>query len=199
MTGPASASQGAQIHNANIVGGLTNLTIWGYGATPSSGPSAFYCERAGSGSDILKLGADTTNKVLFTYRNDAGTLTQLLGASAFFDASGTPHQIAATKQGTALSVYLDGKLDGTATFGSGSDAFTNANVAHLGTDPSGESWTGGSLIACAVWNRALSAAELKWLRAEPYAFIAPPSPRGMRFAVPGTAAAVPTSYGELVW
>jgi len=162
-----------------LLGGQVNWSIVARIFFPTTGGSgrAIYCERAASGNDILKLDYQGLSGAALdlTYRNDAGTLIQLAGGNIH---DGAPHQVAGTKRGTDCRIYVDGVQVNQGTFGSGSDAFTNAGlVSQIGADAGDTNafWL-GSIAYVLVYARVLGLSELEWLRAEPTAVIAPPRP-----------------------
>lgn len=182
------------LRSTKLVGGEVNLTLMSFGVMTGTGPSggrASYSERGSSGNDILKLGFTSGGGTgcELTYRNDGGTLSQLRGNKAIND--GRMHQIVGRKVGTALTVWVDGILDNSATFGSASDAFTDATVEARALGDKGDntvSWNAGAVSAIYVWRRALTDNEIRWLAQEPYAFITAPAPYRQHFT---DAAAAP--------
>ncbi len=160
-----------------LLGGRPNWSIVARMYLPTIGGSgrAIYCERAASGNDILKLDYQGNNgdQLDLTYRNDSGTLIQLASANIH---DGRPHDVAGTKRGTDCRIYIDGFQVNQGTFGSSSDAFTDAGLAsRIGAD-AGDSnayWL-GSIYYVLVYNRTLSQVEIQEIGAEPYAIFAPP-------------------------
>lgn len=154
-----------------LLGPLQTSTVFAIASTTLAAKT-LYCER--SSTDIYKLMSGPTNGANFVYRNDAGTILQqqVTNAAAI---DGKPHSWACVKDGTTHSVYSD-DLTSSGTFGSGSSAFTEASIYRiLGMDPnSGEYWNGVQDLVVG-WGRALSAAELALLRANPYQIFAPQS------------------------
>lgn len=179
-----------------ILGGLTNLSLmaqWIEPTTTRGGGYAVYSERAASGNDILKLEVgDSFNpgSVGITYRNDGGTLLQFecdnQGLNSSIIQPGNTGQLATlcwVKVGTAWTTYfwyqtMGGGVTGTlvdtftstTTFGSSSDAFTNAGV---------ECWVGNdkadtasimpkSIFWVLGWNRGITMAEARSIYQNPW-------------------------------
>ncbi len=163
------------VSSGAILGGLVNLSVFGWINSVAAGVGSgrpVYCERASSGNDILKLEAFNTSvadhKILVTYRNDGGTLMQVAGATSVDD--GRWHLIGMTKErdNPGWNIYLDGLRDGGSTFGSSSDAFTNAGIeARIGADKGdGTALWSGLLGGVMLWNRLLLPSEVRSLYLE---------------------------------
>ncbi len=156
-----------------------------------SGGRAIYSERGTSGNDIFKfdsldIGLGGGNNIATTIRNDGGTLLQAHGAITVND--GTPHLVILTKNGSAITLVVDGVVDTSPTW-SGTDTFTDAVETRIGGDAadSGAKWK-GSIGLLSTWTRMLSRAEAKWFAAEPYAMLRPIVRR--RYFVPAGAVAL---------
>ncbi len=174
--GVSTGSNYGSVSTGPVVAGLVNWTIAlqiqvasGFNATDGA---AFYCERAASGNDILKMeglgGGAGANKAFFTLRNDAGTLLQGFGTVVIND--GLWHDLVLVKRGTSIIYYVDGKADINSTW-SGADTFTDANRSTLGVDlvASGTAFTTGNMRGLRLYSRALLPQEVQRLRADPWA------------------------------
>jgi len=150
-----------------------NWTIYGLaslGNTTSTAGAGLYCERAGSGNDIIKV--DWTSPVAqLTLRNDAGTIAQpSVGLSNNFGY----HSFVGTKFGNGgssnLILYLD-NVTGAANW-TGTDSYTDALVPTIGYDfaDSSGGWP-GPIVIVAVWNRVLSPVEVFQLSSDPFAML----------------------------
>lgn len=127
------------VKSGRILSGLTNwwidITFKRANTSINSSGEALYAERAGSGNDILKvdLFGDSGNigKVGLTYRDTAGTLTQIRTTTTYND--GVTHRMTISKIGTAIVITVDGvQTPGTLTAG---DTFTNSGVeSRIGSD-----------------------------------------------------------------
>jgi hypothetical protein len=124
--------------------------------TTSVSSYPFYCERAASGNDIVKLEMAGSNlgaaSVMGTLRNDGGTLLQWHGSVALND--GKPHVVAWTQNGTVSGgarLFSDGKFEASATW-STNFTMTNSIVARIGGD-AGDSGAHflGDIGFVAVW------------------------------------------------
>lgn len=171
----ANASNQYAVANAGpiLIAGTTWTIAAAINTTQSNvaGGRAVYAERGSSGNDILKLETTdntTPNGTILTYRNDGGTLLQVrLGGSTNNINDGAWHYLAATRLGTAVTLYRDGGIASTSGTWSGTDNFTNATIqAWIGADQGGTSTTAwnGQLDDIIILNRAWSAAEVwAWL------------------------------------
>jgi len=120
------------LKSGSIVSGLTNWYISARFMRPNTtinaSGEAIYAERASTGSDIVKVdlfgAAPNIGKVGLTYRDNAGTLTQLRTTSTYND--GVFHTISIKKVGTAITINVDGDIT-TGTV-AGTDNFTNAGL-----------------------------------------------------------------------
>lgn len=191
----AGGSQdGYKVQDGPIIGGRLNWTLAGW-CRIDTGPldaKTIYGERYSAGNAIAKLcvrGSFFTEGEL-TYRNDAGTLTQLRTVARHLDV---PRFFVGTKRGTALRIYIDGTLENSATFGSSSDAFSSSAVSVIGYDDNvaNTSWD-GHLGPIYVYDRALSPAEVLWLYHEPWAMLQPLAP-AQRYWLPPLQITTPAS------
>jgi hypothetical protein len=188
--GPALKFLTAEPRNAKvntsgpIIGGQRDWSVVGSLRTSTSSVSGgrmLYAERASSGNDIIQLkyydSGLSADRAVITYRNDGGTLIQLTTNTAV-PADNTLHHFAGVKRGTAFRIFFDGNLDNTGTFGSSSDAFTDAGLqSWIGCDPtSAASGAVGEIGYVYLYRRALSDAEVDWINSDPYAMVAPVSP-----------------------
>ncbi len=106
----------------------------------------------------------------------AGTLIEARSTTSNFIATSDPLTMyAGTRNGTDCRFYRDGILHSTATFSTNnSPAFINKRGITLCKDAdSGSNTQGIAGLAdfVAIWSRPLSATELQWLTAEPYAIL----------------------------
>lgn len=128
------------VNNGPIVAGLANWTVACWVRTSAAGNFAggksIYSERAASGDDILKVDsmdtAGTPNGVFITYRNDAGTLTQVRVANVINDD--VRHMIHAILTAGTFELYLDGAIIHSQSRG-GDDSLTDSGIeAWCGAD-----------------------------------------------------------------
>lgn len=114
-----------------VVAGTSAWTIsaWAFSNFPGTAGGngrPLYAETTGS-NDIAKLDScDSTSphNAIITYRDDAGTLTQLRGSVVIDDNAW--HHIAGVLSAGVLSLYVDGNLDNSGARG-GTDTMTEAN------------------------------------------------------------------------
>lgn len=185
-----------QVSTSGLVTGV-NWTILAYviipsGTTAPSGGRSIYAERASSGNDIVKLdcmGFAYTHQADVVIRNDSGTLLFVHGVKAIDD--GNPHLIVATKAGTAITLYIDGKVDNTGVW-AGADTYTNAIQTRIGGDAGDPSalFSGSISFVESFKGIALSAAEVQQLYAQPFCFMQP-----RRVFMPEGASASTKIYG----
>jgi hypothetical protein len=149
------------LKNGPILSGLTNWYINFTVRTTQSSPldgAAIYCERAPSGSDIVKVelgesGANA-NKLGLVYRDDAGTLNRLYSTNNVND--GTVHVVSVLKVGTAISITMDGVVSsGTLT---ATNNFTNSGIVTSIARDYGDStaYFGGTVYAVNIGTSAIS-------------------------------------------
>ena len=168
---PSTGNYGL-IRSGKIVAGQPNWTIAAW-VKLASGFSSFngspiYTERASSGLDIAGLyctasglGGDRAISAFFVIRNDANVLIQgCSGTTAIAD--GRWHLIVGTKAGTALSMYIDGKLENTATY-AGADTYTDAGIeGRAGSDAQSPSdGAFGDYGPLRLYSRAIAAREVR--------------------------------------
>ena len=169
LDGVSTTSGYVQCRSSAILSGKSNWVIAAWVKTTSSYANTrpIYCERGATGNDILKMDSNISPTLVgfgVTYRNDAGNLIQLFGATPMND--GIWHRGMLVFTGTAFSVFFDGRLDATATWAS-SNTLTDAVQCRIGSDAGDSSnnfqgeidgvklWTGNLL---AISNQAAFAA-----------------------------------------
>jgi hypothetical protein len=147
-----------------IVGAATTWTVEAWLKTSAAFASQgrpIYCERAASGNDILKLEClevSAPTQAMITYRNDGGTLLRVRGVTTVND--GAWHHIVAVRNGSAVTLYVDGASDATGTW-SGSNTFTNPVEAWIGQDKGdGIANLIGTADEVAVYTAALTGAQI---------------------------------------
>ncbi len=157
-----------QASTSPIVAGTSSFTISAWIRTTSQGTTngkSIYAERAASGNDIVKLDSTdlgSPNGVHMTYRNSAGSLTQVRGPSIINDNK--LHYVVGTLSAGVLSVYVDGKLDSSAAR-NGNDTLTDAGKrAWIGGDyQDGIAYFNGTIDDVRVLSTARS---LDWIATE---------------------------------
>lgn len=174
-TGASSARVTAK-STGPILGGNVDLTIAAGIVTRSTAPAnggALYCERGSAGNDILKI-TTAANVFNAVYRNDGATLITVSGTGAM--NNGAFQHAVIRKIGTAWTVWRNGVNEASGTFGSGSDAFTDASVeSWIGCDKADttNSQYNGHILYCYGWKRGLTAAEIAALYDNPWQFSRP--------------------------
>lgn len=149
------------LKSGTILSGSTNASVSFWIKTSSViDTNTFYCERAASGMDLwrieLNIGSGT---VRFTFRDDAGTLSQIQGTTVV--NNGKWHHILLTKAGTAVKTYIDGRLDLNSSV-TGTDAFTNSGIqtfAGKDTLGSANSFYNGLMDELRIYNTTLTQAD----------------------------------------
>lgn len=180
-----TASSGLRINSGKILGGLSNSTVLGVAETnlPTGTGNGYiennarliYCERSNVGNCIYKLGIGnyTGLKAEFTYRNAGGTLLQQRLSDTTLN-DGRPKVYFATKNGTTHGTYVSG-IGNSGTIGSADTTFTDSGIeARIASDKGDVNGNWGGLVhLVAGWSRALSAAEIKSLSANPWQIFQP--------------------------
>lgn len=177
-----SSSSYLTLNDGPTLGGKTNLTIFALFRTTgtSNNGSSIYCERGTSGNAILKIIVGRTYSsnergIGFVYRNDGGALRESY-QQVSDPTDGKWHTGAIVKRGQSWSIYQDGALVKTDTFGSASDAFTLTGIkTTVGTDVAdiaGSSFVGDIPIVLGL-GVALSASEIAALHANPWRLFQP--------------------------
>jgi len=148
----------------------------------------------GSGR-VWQFRLDNGTTARFVAFNDAGSVAQPTAASAGRD--GKPHMLVASMDWSAttnnVALALDGIIRGT---GSLSGAHTTGRTTNLVT-VGGGAGSSTEVVATYAWSRRLTAEEIAWLYAEPFAFFAPPASRLSVFALGGGPPTI-TGTGALV-
>lgn len=172
LFGPCLAFSSAtrlQMKSSAILSGRTNFTIAALmrptSATQGTSAGKLYSERnAAAGNDIISLDYSGTvfqDKMQFTYRDDANTLNQPQATTLIVTARWS--YVVVTKQGTALTFYINGINAGIATLTT-TDTLTNSVVCQIGNDPrDGNSSFFGKIASVRLWGRAISSKEVKQL------------------------------------
>lgn len=146
---------------------IDNLTMWTIEAWARSSATAildgrpFYCERAMTGNDIIKMDSFSTsssrnNRTFATIRNDAGTLTQYSPSAANM-RDGNWHQTVITRLGTLLTLYQDGISVGSTTIAGGTWS-NSGRVSRIGSDVAAAATAQflGNICSVSVYGTALT-------------------------------------------
>lgn len=208
-----SSSSYLTLNDGPTLGGKTNLTIFALFRTTStsSNGASIYCERGTSGNAILKIIVGRTYSsnergIGFVYRNDGGVLRESY-QQVSDPTDGKWHTGAIVKRGQSWSIYQDGALVKTDTFGSASDAFTLTGIkTTVGTDVAdiaGSSFVGDIPIVLG-FGVALSTAAIAELHANPWRLFQPdelfvgiPDAGGGAAALAGSASSQASASGAL--
>lgn len=162
-----------KVADGTIAATLPNSTVSVWFRTTNLSVSsgyAIYCERAASGSDIFKIDygdPSSQGEPLFTWRNDAGSLTQLRLGTVPAANDDEWHHFAVRIVGTSVKIFYDVVYTATGTISTKS--FTNSGLeCRIGGDPASatSSW-GGQLGGFQIWNRGLSDNEISLLGLRP--------------------------------
>lgn len=154
--------------------GLSAMVVGFHTAPTTSSLDTFLSNQSGNkGFGLFCHGGP-----IFGYTNNIGSGT-LTSAGPDLTA-GREYVILGTysRPASLLTCYLDGVVRS-----SGACSLTlvapgqGPEMGHSGGGDLGNSYTNGGVGLGYIWHRALSADEAQWLRAEPYAFIAPPAPK----------------------
>jgi hypothetical protein len=184
------------VNSGKILAGQVNSSVFAIIKSSGVGSNGtpIYCERASSGNDIYKLqlrndGGGTVGSLYFTYRDDAGTLTQIAASTALTDDK--VHVVGVTKRGTAIVLYVDGIQVQTGTL-TGNDTMTNTIEARIGAD-AGDAATFfvGSMYHLLGWNRVILPNEAKELYVNSWQIYQQP-----KFPLLNTIAAALTSASQ---
>ena len=154
----------ALCRSSAILSGKSNWAIAAWVKTTTSADVAVYCERGTTGNDIVKLELHFGGSIFLTYRNDAGNLIQFGGVNKAND--GAWHRGIVVFNGTAFSIFFDGRADGSSSWAN-PNTLTDAVQVRIGADAADATanfpgsidgvklWTGNSL---AISNPAAFAA-----------------------------------------
>jgi hypothetical protein len=164
-----ASSQYVDLGNTYLLAGQTNASIsfWlkTFNTITVSNELTPYCERATSGNDIFKIELQSTGRLRFTYRDTANTLNQLSSSTSRVLNDNEWHHVVLTKSGTAITLYVDGRVDFTGTL-TATDTLTNANQrVRIGGDAQDSNVYYGGRIAAdfKLYRRALSSEEVTML------------------------------------
>lgn len=148
-------------HAPGLLSGQTNWTIELWMKTADTTiPGFYWVERGSTGNDIIRLQLDAgKTQLVMVYRDDAGTLNNVLGASGLALANSQPHHLVCVKSGTSVLLYIDGSQSGSTATLTASNTQTGAVFSSLGKDV--QDGTGGLQATyaqeMAIYTTALSA------------------------------------------
>lgn len=178
-----TSGQRVAVSSVPILSGSTNMTIaaWIKPTSASQGSSGgcIYGERhPSSGNDLLKISfseGTNVNKLRFSFRDDAGTINNIVSTTLITDFSRWYH-VAVVKEGTAVTLYINGVSAGTGVL-TATDAFTQSGiVVQIGNDPrDGNSSFFGKIDDVTIYNTNLTLAQVVSLSK---AFVATDNLRG---------------------
>ncbi len=162
---PGASGDYILVKSGAVLATQTNASIEVWFKTSAGGTTAqcLYCERAASGNDIWKLElADTSRKIQFTHRDDAGTLNFITSTTAALN-DGVWHHVVMTKAGTAIILYVDGVSVKTGSL-TGNNTYTNAGLESRIAGDKGDSsvFLNGLICNVAAYTATLTATQV-WL------------------------------------
>lgn len=162
---PPEMSITAFMNTNNVGSGQQKVIVGNVNAAGNLFPWAIVLNRHASG-DIVLIHSDGAS---------TGDFGKNVGLSA-----GRWYRIGIVRTGTTdnwtVTFYLDGITAGAAT-GTGNPSNTNQTTAIGRFGACSALYWDGSIGDVMLWNRALSASEMQWLYAEPYAFMQPAAKR----------------------
>lgn len=168
---PGTETAYALLKNGAILSALANssISMWiNTSALGNTNGSALYSERAPSGNDIWKLRiANGSSHLSFLRRDDAGNFDNGVAFTSATVSDGLWHNIVLTKAGTAVNIYVDNVLSGSATLTS-TDTLTSGTItSQLGKDDSQtlQSYT-GLMDEVRLYNVALGTTDIATLFAK---------------------------------
>src|SRR5574337_423458 len=140
------------------------ITISAWIKPGNSGITKYYVAKNGaSGNFGYTLYQNTSNKFGLILSSDGTAFTSVLSNTTF--STGTWYHVVGVYDGTDMRIYVNGVLDCTpVAYTSG--IVNNSQGLYLGANSVPNAYMTGSLDDVAIWNRALSAAEvdeLFWL------------------------------------
>jgi hypothetical protein len=147
--------------------------------------------KTGDTNPLFRLHQDGSNHWQWQIRNDAVQATNVVGTRPMTSAQQVV--VGTSVPGGLMALYVDGSLDNSGTAPADPITVTNITIGALLRIGFTLPWIGDSGDA-AIWNRALSAAEVKLLSSNPYQCLTYKS-RKIFFA--STAAAVNLTGGAL--
>jgi RHS repeat-associated protein len=138
-------------NNARSIEAWVNVS-----GTGGSGTQAVASYGSASIRSVFALRLTSTNQVNVVTYNDDRTFT-----AGYPLTNGVWHQLAATYDGTKLTVYVDGQSIGQSTFSSGLGTESNGSGLILGKDSWGCcDWLTGSLDDVSVYAKALTSSQI---------------------------------------
>jgi Concanavalin A-like lectin/glucanases superfamily len=139
--------------------------------------------RTATGGDHFHIFQATTNRIW----------VRVAGSNVLLPGSGPPlttglhSECVVNVNSSSTTQYIDGELVQSATHFVDTTA---ATITRYGQHGVGQEMVEGRYLACYFWLRALSASEVRWLHAEPYAMLRPIVRR--RYFAPAAAPVSPT-------
>lgn len=157
----AAISVGAQ-HTPSVIVGAAKQVMVAYGSDAAS--LASYC--------LYHQGSSATNHVFVFAVNIAGTL-RIAAAAGPFLVSGTGYFAMGTYDGTAVRIYVNGVLQGTTAITGAISYASNAGLGlSFGNDQSlTDANIQGSMGLSAIYNRALTQANITYLARQGSAYL----------------------------
>lgn len=138
-----------------------DFTIVGWIKSTGTGRDAIFCDKPGGGAvGICLLQKETTSSISLWYNNGGGDA--FIDGATGIDTTGSKwYNVAVTKSGSSVVIYVNGASDGT---GTASGNIDSGQIPQIGQVPvlADNNWK-GSIDDLRVYNRALSASEIKAL------------------------------------
>lgn len=162
---------------------MTNVTVGGWMMATAGGTisDAIAMDDAGANRN-WGIGIPAANQWRFRYQT-GGTQNNVASATNF--SANVWHHVYGTYDGSTGKLYVDGEL--TASLTTNTTMNTTAPSLAIGIRSNGFSQFPGNIANASVWNRALSADEIKQLFQDEYVFM-------RNFALPLKTSAAPPAF-----
>lgn len=159
----------------------TNNFIWGNDS--ASNASGYSLQTTNSGQLIIMYGDNTGTGATGYRRKESTTILQ---ANQWYRVIGT------MRAATDMDLYIDGINDGGSYVGSGGTVAYGGAARMLASQVAGGRFINGGLGVIAMWNRALTTAEVDQISNDPFCVMQPPAP-WFSISIPADAGPATTS------
>jgi len=143
----------------NIVGQLT-ISLWVYKRSNIADYDTIIGRRKGAGGDLWMILYDNTGDDKYWFIVYTDTLKSAIGSPSTGDLNRWVH-IAGVYNGTNLTLYKDGVIDGTGIQSGDISADSTPVLIGASESPTPSEYVNVSIDEVAIWNRSLSETEIK--------------------------------------
>ena len=175
--------------NDSLDFGSGNFTISTWVKTTANGPDEIVSKRNGSNDAIgFIFSMGSTEVLVFEIDDGVGNEKVAVGTVDIHD--GNLHHVVAKREGDTIYIYTDGGDEQTKDV-SAVGTISNILDLRIGANNDGSRRWNGQIDMVSIYNRALAAAEVAELYAEPFAMF-------KQARLPIAAAAAPTGGGQVI-